>query len=331
MPETIRMEHAWPAILDLVGLRARSVLRRAALPADLFRQPEPTLTVDGYARFWDAMAAESGDPDFGLKLGQALTIDMFDPAMFAALCSPDLNTALQRLSLYKRLVGPCRLALDIDAERTVANCSIVGLPQVPQQYGIAEMTFKVSIARHITRVRIQPVLVTMPRLPDDVDAYIDFFGAPVARGEDFTLAFSALDARRPILTTNDAMWDVFEPSLKQRLSELTGQATVAQRAHSALLELLPSGRSQMQDVAGALGIGTRTLQRRLSREGTRFQDVLRGTREQLARHYLTTTELTTTEIAFLLGFDSHTSLFRAFHRWTGTSPEKLRAASRDAQ
>ena len=77
-------------------------------------------------------------------------------------------------------------------------------------------------------------------------------------------------------------------------------------------ELLPSGRAQMADVATALGIGTRTLQRRLATEGTRFRVELARTRERLARHYLRATELTPGEIAFLLGFDDPTSLFRAF-------------------
>ena len=79
-------------------------------------------------------------------------------------------------------------------------------------------------------------------------------------------------------------------------------------------------------MAGELGIGTRTLQRRLSQEGKSFQDVLDSTRERLARHYLTKTDISAAEISFLLGFEDPNSLFRAFQRWTGTTPQAIRAA-----
>ncbi|MEL6180654.1 MAG: helix-turn-helix domain-containing protein, partial [Myxococcota bacterium] len=73
-------------------------------------------------------------------------------------------------------------------------------------------------------------------------------------------------------------------------------------------------------------LSKRTLQRRLRSEGPTFQEVLNTTREELARHYLLNTVFSGTEIAFLLGFKDPNSFFRAFHGWTGHSPEKLRQA-----
>ena len=95
-----------------------------------------------------------------------------------------------------------------------------------------------------------------------------------------------------------------------------------------LLEGLPSGRSTIAEVARALGMSSRTLQRRLHDEGTSFQAVLGATRHKLARHYLGGTELTCSEISFLLGYEEVNSFFRAFHEWTGTSPEQARLTLR---
>ena len=47
-------------------------------------------------------------------------------------------------------------------------------------------------------------------------------------------------------------------------------------------------------------------------------------RERLARGYLAKSALTCPEIAFLLGYDDPNSFTRAFHGWTGTTPEALR-------
>ena len=86
----------------------------------------------------------------------------------------------------------------------------------------------------------------------------------------------------------------------------------------------------MTDVARELGVGSRTLQRRLASEGTSWLHVLNQTRERLARHYFQSTDLSPTQVSFLLGFEDPNSLFRAFQRWTGTTPEVWRAEARTA-
>jgi len=133
-----------------------------------------------------------------------------------------------------------------------------------------------------------------------------------------------MDAARPFLTANEGMWQLFEPDLRRRLSELNAEASLADRVSAVLLELLPSGDASIETVSERLNISKRTLQRRLDGESTSFRDVVNKTREKLARHYLTSTTLSGGEIAFLLGFDDPNSFFRAFKDWTGHTPEGLR-------
>jgi AraC-like DNA-binding protein len=84
----------------------------------------------------------------------------------------------------------------------------------------------------------------------------------------------------------------------------------------------------MADVSRELGVGGRTLQRRLASEGTSWVGILNQTRERLALHYFGSTDLSATEVGFLLGFTDPNSLYRAFHRWTGTTPEAWRTEAR---
>ena len=81
----------------------------------------------------------------------------------------------------------------------------------------------------------------------------------------------------------------------------------------------------MTDVARRLAVSTRTLQRRLSEEGTSFQQELNGLRADLARHYLTNSRYSSAEISFLLGYSDPNSFIRAFHAWTGQTPESARS------
>ena len=120
------------------------------------------------------------------------------------------------------------------------------------------------------------------------------------------------------------MWQFFEPELRRRLVDLNVDASFAHRVHSALVELLPAGKSSIEHVSTKLGVSKRTLQRRLKEESTSFQIQLNQTREKLARYYLTNSTSSGAEISFLLGFDDPNSFFRAFHSWTGETPEGFR-------
>ena len=45
-------------------------------------------------------------------------------------------------------------------------------------------------------------------------------------------------------------------------------------------------------------------------------------------HYLKTSTMSGAEISFLLGYEDPNSFFRAFHAWTGNTPETVRATLR---
>ena len=108
------------------------------------------------------------------------------------------------------------------------------------------------------------------------------------------------------------------------LSMMETDDSCAARVRSALMELLPSGECTIDDVAKKLGYSKRSLQRKLQEEDTNFQKQLNHTRELLARTYLANTDMTTEDIAFLLGYQESGSFLRAFTVWTGQTVNEYR-------
>jgi AraC-like DNA-binding protein len=323
------IDMAWPALLEGIGVRVTHVLRRAGLPDDLFAHPSARLETAAYFRLWEAIEAEAGDGTFPLRLYGALRGESFSPSHFAALCSPNLLTALSRLSRYKPLVGPLRLDVEEEHDEVVVHLRWPEpVPKAPPTLAAAELLFSVCLARMGTRERICPKRVTMKEPPPRREAYESFAGVPIRRGEGYTVAFARADATRPFLSSNDALWAVFEPELRRRLAELDASATTRERVRATLLEGLPGGDVAMESVARRLALSKRTLQRRLEDEGTSYQEVLRETRVALACHYLERTAVPLGEISFLLGFEETSSFFRAFSNWTGRTPDTVR---REAQ
>ena len=126
------------------------------------------------------------------------------------------------------------------------------------------------------------------------------------------------------MSRNDAMWQYIEPELRRRLSEMEIDDSMAARVRSALVELLPAGKTTVDDVAQKLYMSRRTLQRKLTDERTTFQQQLNSTRLLLAQNYLCDSERTNDDIAFLIGYEDTTSFLRAFNTWTGQGVSEYR-------
>lgn len=328
---TFPIEQGLRPLLKDMGIRIDHVLRRAGLPEDLLSHPTGVLTTTEHFRLWQGLEAEAADPQLPLRIAGMIQADSFVPPLFAALCSANMTQAVQRLATYKRLMAPMRMETSTGAqgELLVMPHWIGAESGVPFILVATEVAFLMRLIRLGTREHIQAMKVTLPTLPDPAhaNAYAEYFGVAIRRDATACITLSPSDADRPFLTANDAIWQMFEPDLRRRLGELDATATTAQRVRSVLLELLPSGQSSIEAVAKRLAMSTRTLQRRLDDEGDSFRSIVNRTREDLAKHYLTQTKLSISEISFLLGFDDPNSFYRAFHGWTGQTPDSMRGTA----
>ncbi|MBM7517965.1 helix-turn-helix transcriptional regulator [Nocardioides nitrophenolicus] len=322
------------ALLRDLDLSVPRVLKRARLPGQLFAERPIELTVAEYYAFWRAIddeAASAGRTDTAVAIGNAISVDLFSPPIFAALCSGDLATAATRLAAHKPLIGPLRTDVETDASGRLTITYRWPLGEDPPPLlATAELVFWMALARIGTREKVGPVAATLPRWIERSPSLTEFLGVRPTVAELPSITFSGLDAARPFLTENETMWRVFAPELRRRLFDLEAGATVADRVRAALHEALPAGDPSIAAVTSRLNVSARTLQRRLNAEGTSFQSVLARTREDLARHYLARPDLRTSDVAYLLGYADTNSFYRSFKTWTGTTPDALRGLVRSS-
>src|SRR5262249_4051180 len=88
--------------------------------------------------------------------------------------------------------------------------------------------------------------------------------------------------------------------------------------------LLRDGHPDLHSVATILGLGVRTLQRRLSEERLTYACVVARARFNLAQRLLDDPAYKIIEVALDLGYSDQAHFDRAFVRWTGLTPREFR-------
>jgi AraC-like DNA-binding protein len=145
------------------------------------------------------------------------------------------------------------------------------------------------------------------------------FGAP----RD-TLVLSAADLDLPFTTHNAEFADILAPELGRHLAQLHAAASTAHQVKRVVKRRLSGSPVIVGSVAKDLGTSLRTLQRRITAEGTTFRRILDEARQELVRQYLADPEIGISETAFLLGYQDANSFYRAFRTWEGTTPAHWR-------
>ncbi|CAG0985560.1 hypothetical protein ARNL5_02821 [Anaerolineae bacterium] len=309
MTESNRTRYAfdkgWQALFHDLNIVVQDVLRHAELPLDLFSRKPISITGDEYFRFWNGLAfVTQNDLTFSLRMVQAISTETLSPALFVAFSSDDLNTALHRISKYKPLVGPLHMTVDqSDSQTRIAFSGALQDDRAPENLIVVELAFWVHVARMATREQIIPKSVHMTFEPPEREAHEAFFGSSIILSEFNGLIFEAADSAKPFLTTNHAMWSILQPELNKRLQDITKESSFKERVRACLVEMLASGHYSMTDVASKLAMSSRTLHRRLKEEDTTFQRVLDELRKELAQRYLSISDYSNIEIAFLLGYE----------------------------
>lgn len=310
-----------------LGISSARVLARAGLPVDYLTHEGRGLDSAGWFTTFETLITEAGDADRAMELGRKLAAGPLHPALIAFSASPDIRTGLQRVGLFKPLIGPVQLAIHEQAGTfSVTLTTDEGAPNLPLAVAIVEISYFLELLRIFAAEPVTPQSVTLPAPVRVTDAFAHFAGCPVLSGDQIGFALSATDASLPIISADTDVYRAIERELMARLESFSGASDMADRVRREIRAILPSGRVSVEAVAIRLRISTRSLQRKLKDERQSFQAILDETRAALALVYLRDHQLSAEETSFLLAYRDPNSFYRAFSDWTGMTPAEARKA-----
>lgn len=312
------LDKNYAALLRTYGISVDELLKRARLPLDMFVRDNPCVTAEEYYRFMKAIEDIVPDKKMPILLATADNIETITPPIFGAYCSANARECVKRIAQYKALAGAIIFGIGEDEQGTTVEIKGEENIEIPEIIIGVEMVLLTNLIRKATKENVIPVKITVQN-PFVNPEYEQFLGRKAEEGATNSITFSNEDAEIPFITRNESMWNFFEPELKKRLSEMDTDDSFSAKVRSVLVEILPAGKSGIEDVAMALGTSRRSLQRKLKEENTTFQKQLNNVRELLAKNYIQNTQLSSEDIAYLLGYQDLNSFFRAFSLWTGKS------------
>ncbi len=151
------------------------------------------------------------------------------------------------------------------------------------------------------------------------------FGGPVLFSQPVNqITFTLDDVRVPFTTADAALLEYRTPVADRAVETLTAADPLLVSVEGAVRADLSSGDLSLVRVARRLGVGERTLQRRLRERAISFQAIVDRVRRAAAGRLLDNPHLGVDEVALLLGYADSSSFRRAHKRWTSQSPRRSR-------
>jgi AraC-like DNA-binding protein len=313
-------------LIRSMGLSPAAVLRRSDLPLTMYRG-ECELTTAQLFAIWRSVFELGKDATLGWKGFRDVKSEQFHPTLLAALNSRTYRESLERLARYKQLCGAQEFRFSEDDDEFLVEVSwpFAAGEQAPALLVDANFALVVELGRRGTMTTLCPKRLELAREETPEDGLREYFGCPIGYGTSRdALILRANDVALPFVAHNEELLRMLAPQLEGQIKANQSQRTIPEQVKWVLKRLLAGNRPDIDVVARELGMSGRTLQRRISEEGTSFRQLLTETRQELVRNYLGDEMLEIAEAAFLLGYEDANSFYRAFRSWTGTTPSEWR-------
>jgi AraC-like DNA-binding protein len=281
---------------------------------------------------WGALADLTGGHRVGAELAPFAAASAWGVVAEAAVHAVSLTDAFEHVARYVRLaVEGVRIGIDVNDRSFAVTYRLLGSANPSSGAAAAAMLWANAnlalLPERAFGVRLRPVSAELACVaPGDTGGVIaDIFGTDVKFGTaEWRLVFeraAVLAVSRPIASSALAYIDAYADRALidvPAIDDIVGVVAAEVRGR------LAGRRPTVAEIAKALGLSTRTLQRRLTIVGKDFVTVLDDVRRARAQVLLADGSQNLAEIAQKLGYSDHSAFTRAAIRWFGAPPSWTR-------
>ena len=310
---------------DIVGA-VRHALRELGFDADGVAASSglvvPGSTADA---LFDRAAAHLADDALALTLAARIPIGALGNIDYGLCTSATLRDAL---SLVTRYYGVATQRVKLELVEGEHDAQLVGhrVPGISHSRHWVEFSFAVITTRMRQTLGRDDLAFARVSFRHDApprrDAHDAFFRTRV----EFGAADDRLELDRglldePLRTASRGLAELLERRMRELVPTLAREDPVLDRVRRTLAAMLDEGTIDLDTLVARLGESRRTLQRLLGERSTSYSAVLDELRRDRSAELLDQ-GLRIADVAARLGFTAPSAFFRAYRRWTGTSPKR---------
>ena len=315
------------------GLDVKPLIDQVGIDHRTLKAPDAHIPLNAAGRLFELVARELADNAFGLSYAKAFP--------------PGASGLLGHLMLTAPTVRDLFLVL---ARYTQVHTTSM-VPEFEMRAGVGWFTFSwptqfceplvhytaFSIGAVVLRVRRAagpswtPLSVDFQhRPPANLAAYQEMFGSRLKFDcPQNRIAIDAPTLSRPMPEILPMLADSLKELGDRQLEEVVDDSDAVSRLKLLLAKRLETEQPfDLESVAAAMGLQSRSLQWRLGQQATTYENVLLATRRLMAERYLRDNDFQQTRIASLLGFSQLSAFTRWCQRHFGMSPSGYRRVLR---
>jgi AraC-like DNA-binding protein len=324
----------YPELVTELGGDPVALLSGAGIrPQDIGKQ-DVFVSLRGVTQAVETAAATTQTPDFGRRLAERQGIEILGPVGVAARTAATVGDATAIFATYMAAYSP---ALSVHVHplstpgRSFFEFGILlrPLPPIGQSWELS-LGVTLKVLRLLLGAPYNPLSVHLPNEQLTPAAeYVRYYGCTAYFAEPragFTIRTA--DLKRSL--DHDKL---AHEAVVQYLGGLVGtqEPGMTQSVRTIVRQLLPTGAVTLEVVAAQFNLHPKTLQRRLTAEGTSFSSLIDSVRQETAEHYLRDTEISLSHLSRELGYTEQSVLTRSCRRWFGTGPSGYRRATGSAR
>jgi AraC-like DNA-binding protein len=322
--ESLRNIRIFIEALERLGYNGEALLQVLQLRRTDLDEPDGRVPCSLVGAMFGRAMQERPLKNLGARMAAETLIGAYPLVDYLVLTSETVGGGLRNLSQYFRLVVDAPVSLELrdegDVVRAYYESELSGA--LSCEFGV---TLPVLHLRRETEDRFRAEYVSFSHRPDDVDELERLLGCPVRFNASWNgWVMSRATWELPLRRRDSILSGVLETQAAEMLERLHGKDGITLQVRRLLISRVAGGDTDIEAVARALAMSTRSLQRQLTAEGVSYRELLEATRKDAAERYLANSSLPIDEIAFLLGYSDVAAFHRAFKRWNNSTPLTFR-------
>lgn len=279
-----------------------------------------------YAKFYKYVLQKSQDNLLGLHQGERFNISALGIVGQLIQSCDNVGEALHKsIAHFNQINTVSNLSI-------VTNYELIKLviepnqeatekyPLVTEHFILSSLVFALKEIYYLTLKAHVPRAVHITFQVENKKELERVFQAPVYQNQEtnaILIKRTVLD-EKIILANHDHM-RLMEETLCKRIQNATVQSSYTDQVVKTIYQLIDPKLPDLSTVASNLNLSDRTLQRKLSQEGSSYKRIITQVKMNLAEDYLGQ-NLSIKETSYLMGYSEPTAFVFAFKKWFNDTP-----------